>query len=54
LARLVYSLLKHGTDYVAQELEAYEAKYRERKLQTLARQADALGFQLVPAAGAAG
>ena len=54
LARLVYSLLKHGTDYVAQELEAYEAKYRARKLQTLARQADALGFQLVPAAGAAG
>jgi transposase len=54
LARLVYSLLKHGTDYVAQEMEAYEAKYRERKLQTLARQAGALGFQLIPAAGAAG
>jgi hypothetical protein len=54
LARLVYSLLKHGTDYVAQELAAYEAKYRERKVQTLARQAGALGFELVPAAGAAG
>src|SRR5262249_49587946 len=53
LARLGYSLLKHGTDYVAQEMEAYEAKYRERKLQTLARQAGALGVQLVPAAGAA-
>ena len=50
----MYSLLKHGTDYVAQEMEAYEAKYRARKVQTLARQADALGFQLVPVAGAAG
>jgi hypothetical protein len=54
LARLVYSLLKHGMDYVAQEMAEYEAKYRERKLQTLARQAGVLGFQLVPAAGGAG
>jgi hypothetical protein len=46
LARLVYSLLKHGTDYVAQELTAYEAKYRERKLRAIARQAQELGFDL--------
>jgi transposase len=52
LARLVYALLKHGTAYVAQELADYEAKYRERKLQGIARQARALGFQLVPAAAA--
>jgi hypothetical protein len=52
LARLVYSLLKYGTDYVAQGMEEYEAKYRERKLQALTRQAGALGFQLVPAAAA--
>jgi transposase len=52
LARLVYSLLKYGTDYVAQAMEEYEAKYRERKLQALTRQAGALGFQLVPAAAA--
>jgi hypothetical protein len=49
LARLVYSLLKHGTAYVAQEMAAYEAKYHERKLQGLTRQAQALGFVLVPA-----
>src|SRR5262249_3073404 len=54
LARLVYSLLKHGPAYVAQELAAYEAKYRERKLQALARQAQALGLALVPAATAGG
>ena len=54
LARLVYSLLKHGTDYVAQEMGQYEAKYRERKLRTIARQAQELGFNLVPAIAAAG
>jgi transposase len=52
LARLVYTLLKHGTDYVAQEMAAYEAKYRERKLQGITRQAQALGFVLVPATAA--
>jgi transposase len=50
LARLVYSLLKHGTEYVAQEMAAYEAKHRERKLKAIARQAQELGFELVPAA----
>ena len=53
LARLVYSLLKHGTVYVAQEMAEYEAKYQERKLKVLARQARELGYQLVPAAAEA-
>jgi transposase len=48
LARFVYSLLKHGTAYVAQQMTDYEAKYRERKLQAITRQAQVLGFQLVP------
>jgi transposase len=54
LARWVYALLKHGTDYVAQELAAYEAKYRERKLHGISRQARQLGFELVPVAAAEG
>jgi len=45
----VYTLLKHGTDYVAQEMAAYEVRYRERKVQSISRQAQALGFVLVPA-----
>ena len=53
LARLVYSLLKHGTVYVAQEMAEDEAKYQERKLKVLARQARELGYQLVPAAAEA-
>jgi hypothetical protein len=49
LARLVYSLLKHGTAYVQQGLDAYEQKYRQQSAAALARKARALGYQLVPA-----
>ena len=47
LARLVYSLLKHGSAYVQQGLDAYESQYRERKVTAMARQAKALGYTLV-------
>ncbi len=47
LARLVYSLLKHGSAYVKQGLEAYESQYRERTVKAVARQAKALGYTLV-------
>ena len=30
LAERVYRLLKHGTEYVCQDLEKYEAAYRQR------------------------
>jgi transposase len=50
LARLVYSLLKHGEAYVQQGMDAYEAQYRERKITTMARQAKALGYTLMPVA----
>lgn len=41
LARLVYSLLQHGSASVQQGLDAYEAQYRERKVTAMARQAKA-------------
>ena len=47
LARLVYSLLKHGSAYVQQGLDAYESQYRERQVKAMARQAKALGSTLV-------
>src|SRR5438132_9073206 len=47
LARLVYSLLKHGSAYVQQGMDAYESQYRERKVKAMARQAQALGYTLV-------
>jgi transposase len=47
LARLVYALLKHGTAYVAQGLEAYETAYRERVVRQGKRKAAALGLIVV-------
>ena len=41
LARLVSSLLQHGSADVHQGLEAYEAQYRERKVTAMARHAKA-------------
>ena len=39
LARLVYTLLKHGTDDVQQGLQAYEVRYRDREVRNVARKA---------------
>jgi hypothetical protein len=50
LARLIYSLLKHGTAYVQQGMAEYEAQYRDRKVKGMARPAKALGYTLVPLA----
>jgi hypothetical protein len=47
LARLVYSLLKHGTAYLAQTLQDYEQQHLERLLRNLTRKARELGYELV-------
>ena len=47
LARLVYSLLKHGTAYVTQGMDEYERRYRERAVHNLSRRAKELGYELV-------
>jgi transposase len=47
LARLVYSLLKHGTAYVTQGMEEYERRYRERAVHNLSRRAKELGYAIV-------
>jgi transposase len=47
LARIVYGMLKHGTEYVKQGMEEYEARHRERQLRRLQRQAKELGYELV-------
>ena len=47
LARLLYSMLKHGTVYVAQGLAAYEQHYRDRVVKHLTRRANELGYDLV-------
>ncbi len=48
LARIFYSLLKNGTDYVDQGQDYYEQQYRERATKNLKKRASFLGFELVP------
>jgi transposase len=47
LARLIYTMLKHGTAYVRQSLADYEQHYRDRMVQSLTRRAKALGYALI-------
>jgi len=49
LARLIYSMLKYGTAYVAQGLDDYEQQSRERAVKHLHRRATELGYALHPA-----
>ena len=48
IAERVYRLLKHGEEYVRQDISAYEASYRERTLKGLERKAKEMGFELKP------
>ena len=48
LARIIYSMLRHGQRYVDAGAEYYERQYRQRALHTARRRAAQLGYQLVP------
>jgi len=48
LARLIYSMLKHGTAFVDAGQEQYEERYRSRVIQNLKRKAQDLGYKLIP------
>jgi len=47
LARLIYSMLKYGTDFVDAGQEQYEERYRSRVIQNLKRKAQDMGYKLV-------
>jgi hypothetical protein len=47
LARLIYSMLKNGTQYVDAGQDYYEQRYRARVVENLKRRAIELGFTLV-------
>jgi transposase len=47
LARQVYTLLKHGYEYVDAGQEYYEERYRSRVIQNLRRKAQDMGFELI-------
>jgi len=47
LARIVYAMLRHQTEYDDKGMEYYETRYRERAFANLKRNARRLGYQLV-------
>jgi len=50
LARLVYSMLKHGTEYTDVGQDYYEQQYQSRAIKNLKARARQLGFDLVETA----
>ncbi len=48
LARLIYSMLRYGREYVDAGAEYYEREYQQRALRAAKRRAAQLGYQLVP------
>jgi len=51
LARLIYRMLRFGTEYVDQGQDYNEQRYRARVVSTLTRRAAALGYTLVKTEG---
>ena len=48
LARLIYSMLRYGQEYVDAGAEYYENQYHQRALRAAQRRAAQLGYQLIP------
>ena len=48
LARLIYSMLRYGQEYVDAGAEYYERQHQQRALHAAKRRAAQLGYQLVP------
>jgi hypothetical protein len=48
LARLVYSMLKHGSEYIDFGQKQYEERYKARVFQNIKKRAQELGYELMP------
>ena len=51
LARLIYSMLKYGTEYTDVGQEYYEQQYKSRVIKNLKKRAQQLGFELIETLG---
>ena len=51
LARIIYSMLRYGQQYVDAGAEYYESQYRHRALRAAKQRAAQLGYRLVPIPG---
>lgn len=54
LARLIYNMVKFGTEYVDQGQDSYEHRYQQRVLSNLTRRAKELGYCLIKNSDASG
>ena len=50
IARIYYSMLTKGTTYVEAGQQAYEQTFKERRIKALKKQAQSLGYRLLPCA----
>lgn len=48
IARIFYAMLSKGASYIELGQQAYEQRYKQRRINHLLEQAKSLGFQLVP------
>ena len=48
LAQYIFRMLRYGQDYVDEGAEAYEQRYRERRLAALKESARQVGYHLIP------
>lgn len=48
IARLIYSMMKYGQDYVDAGQDYYDQQYKERIVKNMRRRAQMLGFELTP------
>lgn len=48
IARLIYSMMKHGKDYVDAGQDYYDQQYKERIMKNMQKRAHMLGFELTP------
>jgi len=50
IGTLIYRLLRWGQPYVDEGVQAYEQRYREKRIKTLIAKAKQLGYQMTPLA----
>ena len=48
IARIYYAMLTKGTTYVEAGQQAYDQMFKERRIKSLKKQAESLGYQLIP------
>jgi hypothetical protein len=48
LARLIYNMLKYGSEYVDFGQKQYEERYKAKVLQNIKKRAQELGFEMIP------